>query len=115
MALDSGASGCSDDSMGNMRMVKVQLASLTSMGLEKLLVLKSREQDLWEMMGEDPHPLSLILRTCTGYGRCLARWGTMWLNLGLWKHFLKAPYSPYDPTFKAVHDVFDIDRELSQA
>lgn len=108
VALDSG----NPDHM--VRMVKVQLAALAVFGLERIFSFNSPEQDLWEMTEKHPHLPSMVYGACVGYGRSLATRGTMWLSLGLWKHFLSTDYAPHNPKAKALHSLVRVDRGLSQ-
>lgn len=108
VALDSG------DSDDIVRMVKVQLAAVAGFGLERVFSFKSLDQDLFEVLEKNPQLPSMIYDACAGYGRGLAPMGTMWLSLGLWKHFLKTEYASFNAKYKALHDLIAIDRALSQ-
>ncbi|KAI8714979.1 hypothetical protein NCS52_01004600 [Fusarium sp. LHS14.1] len=105
VAIDSGNS----DTM--VRMVKIQLAALISSGFQDVLWIQC--ENLKAALETDPRLLSQMIRACVGYGRCLARQGTMWLVLGLWKHFIHAESSGQNREFRALYDVVEVDQSRS--
>ncbi|KAJ4179277.1 hypothetical protein NW755_012621 [Fusarium falciforme] len=96
------------------KMVKVQLAALATFGLERVFSPKSLEQSLLELTLADEQLFSLLFEACRGYGRRLAQTGTMWLSLGLWKHFLSVQSGLDNPRFKALHDIIGMDIGVAQ-
>lgn len=105
VAIDSGNS----DTI--VRMVKIQLAALISSGFQDVLWIQC--ENLKAAMETDPRLLSQMIRACVGYGRRLARQGTMWLVLGLWKHFIHAESSGQNREFRALYDVVEVDQSRS--
>ncbi|RSL59914.1 hypothetical protein CEP54_007067 [Fusarium duplospermum] len=105
VALDSGNS----DTM--VRMVKIQLAALIRSGFEQVLSIQC--PDLKAAMETDTRLLSQMMHACVGYGRRLAGQGTMWLVLGLWKHFINAESSSPNQEFKTLYDVVELDQSHS--
>ncbi|KAL2681370.1 hypothetical protein Neosp_008981 [[Neocosmospora] mangrovei] len=65
------------------RRVRVQQVALLLGDINRLLELKSSCPFAYH------DQRSRVLRMCWGYGRSLAKGGTIWLALGLWKFFLK--------------------------
>lgn len=96
------------------KMVKVQLAALATFGLERLFSGKPLEKTLTEVAFADEQLLSLPFEACMGYGSRLATRGTLWLSLGLWKHFLSVESAPDNTRFKALHDLIAMNREVAQ-
>lgn len=70
------------DSDEIVRRVKIQLAVLVSLGLDKVVRLKF-DQEI------DPNSSSakFIFGSCWGFAQDLAKQGTMWLTLGLWRGY----------------------------
>ncbi|KAJ4115024.1 hypothetical protein NW765_011655 [Fusarium oxysporum] len=70
------------DSDEIVRRVKIQLAVLVSLGLDKVVRLKL-DQEI------DPNSSSakFIFGSCWGFAQDLAKQGTMWLTLGLWRGY----------------------------
>ncbi|RTE73058.1 hypothetical protein BHE90_012517 [Fusarium euwallaceae] len=105
VALDSG------DSDTMVRMVKIQLAALISSGFEQVLFIQC--PDLKAAMENDARLLSQMIHACAGYGRRLARQGTMWLVLGLWKHFINVESSGPNQGLRALYDVVELHQSHS--
>ncbi|RSM19966.1 hypothetical protein CDV31_001326 [Fusarium ambrosium] len=64
-------------------------------------------------MENDSRLLSQMIHACVGYGRRLARQGTMWLVLGLWKHFINVESSGPNQGLRALYDVVELHQSHS--
>ncbi|KAG5821638.1 hypothetical protein H9Q74_000015 [Fusarium xylarioides] len=64
------------------RKIKIQLATVVALGLDRLVLLKTEE----EIEPGSPQAKA-ILSWCWGYAKDLAAQGTMWLALALWRGY----------------------------
>ncbi|CAJ0553408.1 Ff.00g119200.m01.CDS01 [Fusarium sp. VM40] len=64
------------------RKVKIQLAAILAIDIAYMFGL-----DVTEQMDPSCSKAQEIMDACWGYGSALARQGTMWLTLGIWKYY----------------------------